>query len=149
MSYVENNLLPNEVINYNWSVHSFYTTMMVIWLSIGIILFISWVQAWWFMWMIGFSVIIAFLYKILYILTTEIVVTNRRVLYKTGVIARNIFELQLNKVESARLDQTVFQRIIWAGTLIVSWTWWHNKPIEYLAKPTDMKTIIYQEIENN
>jgi len=54
----------------------------------------------------------AFLYQLLFILTTEIVVTNKRVLYKTGVIARNVFELQLNKVESARLNQTVFQRII-------------------------------------
>ena len=149
MSYVENNLLPNEIINYEWKVHSFYTIIMVIWIFFGVIFLIWWIQAWWPMWIIGFWMLSAFLYQLLFILTTEIVVTNKRVLYKTGVIARNVFELQLNKVESARLNQTVFQRIIWAWTLIVSWTWWHNKPMEYLSKPTEMRTIIYEIIEND
>ncbi len=149
MSYVENNLLPNEIINYEWKVHSFYTFMMSVGIFIGLIFMIAWIQAWWPMWFFWFGIMIVFLYQLLFILTTEIVVTNKRVLYKTWVIARNVFELQLNKVESARLDQSIFQRIIWAWTLIISWTWWHNKPIQWLASPVDMKTIIYQEIENN
>lgn len=94
-----------------------------------------------------FWMMLPFLYKILYFITAEIAVTNKRVIYKTGVIARNVFELQLEKVESAKLEQTVLQRIIWAGTLIISGTGGHNKPIEYLSKPVQMKTIIYEEIE--
>ncbi|WP_428738714.1 PH domain-containing protein [Sulfurimonas sp.] len=35
-------------------------------------------------------------------------------------MARNVFELQLQKVESARLDQSIIERIIGAGTLVVS-----------------------------
>jgi len=98
--------------------------------------------------MIGLAFILPFGYKLLYFITTEIAVTDSRIVYKTGVIARNVFELQLQKVESARLDQTIFQRIIWAGTLIVSGTWGHNKPIQFLSQPTKMRTIIYKEIES-
>lgn len=148
MPYIESNLLPNETITYEGKVHWFYTFIMIIGLILWIFVLIPWIQAWWPMWIIGFSIIIAFTYQLLFIVTTEIAVTNKRVIYKTWVIARNVFELQLTKVESARLDQSIFQRIIWAWTLIVSWTWWHNKPIQYLAKPTDMRTIIYEEIEN-
>ena len=148
MSYIENNLLPSELVTYEWKIHTFYIFIMSLWVLLGILLLIPWAQAGGGMWMIGFALILPFGYKILYFLTTEIAVTNKRVIYKTGVIARNVFELQLSKVESARLDQTIFQRIIWAWTLIVSGTWWHNKPIEFLSRPTDMRTIIYEEIED-
>lgn len=98
--------------------------------------------------MIGLAFILPFGYKLLYFITTEIAVTDSRIVYKTGVIARNVFELQLQKIESARLDQTIFQRIIGAWTLIVSGTWGHNKPIQFLSQPTKMRTIIYEEIES-
>jgi len=147
MSYLENNLLPNEVVSYEWEVHWLYTLFMVLGLILWVLLMIPWIQAWWGMWLMGFAVVLVFLYQIIFILTTEIAVTNKRVIYKTWIIARDIFELQLTKVESARLEQTIFQRIIGAWTLIISWTWWHNKPIQCLAKPTSMRTVIYEEIE--
>lgn len=145
MSYVLDNLLPNELIKYEWKVHSFYIFILAIFLFLGFLFFIWWIKSG--TWMFWFVIMLPALYHIFFILTTEIVVTNKRVLYKTWIIARNVFELQLNKVESATLDQTIFQRIIWAWTLIVNWTWWHNKPIEYLSKPTEMRTMIYSLIE--
>lgn len=150
MTYVEDNLLSNEVINYEWKVHSFYIFLMWIWVFLGF-LFIIPFFSWWheFNLILWWWIMLWFIYKILYILTTEIVVTNKRVLYKTWFISRNVFELQLSKVESAVLNQTIFERIIWAWTLVVSWTWWHNKPIVNLAKPIEMRTIIYTKIEND
>lgn len=148
MAYIENNLLPNEDVTYKGKVHSFYIFIMYLWVLIGFLFLFSGIQAGWWMWMMWMAIILPFAYKILYFMTTEIAVTNKRVIYKTGVIARNVFELQLAKVESARLDQSIFQRIIGAGTLIVSGTGGHNKPVQYLSKPTDMRTIIYEEIES-
>ena len=40
-------------------------------------------------------------------MTTEIAVTNRRVMMKTGVIARRTTEMNLSKIESVDLDQSV------------------------------------------
>lgn len=143
MSYVLDNLLPTETIKYEWKIHNFYTAMMIIWVIIWFLIMISW---WGFFW---FIIMIICLYFVLSILTTEIIVTDKRIFYKTGIIARNVFELQLTKVESVRLDQTIFQRIIWAWKLIVSWTWWHFRPIENLDNPTKMRNSIYSLIEEN
>lgn len=147
MSYIQDNLLPSEKIKYEWKVHSFYIFIMSFLAFIWFLFFFWWIKSGtWFMW---FAIIIPTLYHVFYMVTTEIAVTNKRVLYKTWIIARNIFELQLDKTESATLDQTIFQRIIWAWTLVVNWTWWHNKPIQYLANPSEMRTIIYSEIEES
>lgn len=141
MSYVLDNLLPNELIKYEWKVHLFYKIIMILWMLFWFLITISW-------WgVFGWAIMLNFLYWFLLFVMTEIVVTDKRVLYKTWIIARNVFELQLNKVESASLNQTIFQRIIWAWTLVISWTWGNNKPIRMLANPTDMKTIIYSTIE--
>jgi len=146
MTYIENNLLPNEEIIYEGKIHGFYIFLLVMWLIIGMIFFLIWLQVppmrlLWFWMIIGFG------YNILFFKLTEIAVTNKRVIFKTWVIARNVFELQLQKVESARLDQSIIERIIWAGTLVVSWTWGHNKPMHYITKPMEMRTVIYEEIE--
>ncbi len=146
MSYAKNNLLDNEIIVYEWKIHKIYLFFMLIWFLLGIKILLAWTDFYSFF---GLWVVLMFIYQILYILTTEIVATNKRVLYKTWVISRNVFELQLNKVESAILNQTIFERIIWAWTLVISWTWWHNKPIVNLANPIKMRNIIYKSIENS
>ncbi|MDD3144764.1 MAG: PH domain-containing protein [Candidatus Gracilibacteria bacterium] len=147
MSYIQDNLLPSEKIKYEGKVHSFYIFIMSFLAFIGFLFFFGGIKSG--TWFMGFAIIIPTLYHVFYMVTTEIAVTNKRVLYKTGIIARNIFELQLDKTESATLDQTIFQRIIGAGTLVVNGTGGHNKPIQYLANPSEMRTIIYSEIEES
>jgi hypothetical protein len=143
MTYILDNLLPNELIKYEWKVHWFYTAVMISGLLFWFFILVS---GWW---IFGIAIMAPFLYQIIFILTTEIAVTNKRVLYKTWIIARDIFELQLDKIESAWLHQTIFQRLISSGTLVINGIGWNNKPIEYLSHPIDMKTIIYATIEKN
>lgn len=47
----------------------------------------------------------------------EIVVTSHRVVMKTGIIARDAFELQIQKVESILVDQTVMGRVLNFGSV--------------------------------
>lgn len=47
----------------------------------------------------------------------EMVVTNRRVIIKTGIISRDTFELQLQKVECIGVDQSIWGRIFNFGTI--------------------------------
>src|SRR4051794_14247815 len=44
--------------------------------------------------------------------TTEIDVTNLRVVHKTGFITRKTFEMSLDKVESVDVDQSILGRIL-------------------------------------
>src|ERR1700730_2504323 len=51
--------------------------------------------------------------------TTEIAVTDRRVIYKRGFIRRYTVEMHMDKVESIDVDQSVFGRIFDFGDVIV------------------------------
>jgi uncharacterized membrane protein YdbT with pleckstrin-like domain len=50
---------------------------------------------------------------------TEIAVTNRRVIYKTGFISRRTNEMQMDKVESVRVDQSIPGRLFDYGDVTV------------------------------
>ena len=50
-----------------------------------------------------------------WLLTTEIVVTNRRLIIKRGIIARRTEELSLNRIEEINLDQGILGRILSYG----------------------------------
>ena len=54
--------------------------------------------------------------------STELAVTSKRVIAKTGLIKRQTVELNHGKVESLNVDQTVPGRIFGFGTLIVNGT---------------------------
>ena len=52
-------------------------------------------------------------------LTTEFVVTNKRVVKKYGLIRRNTQEMNLAKIESVQLQQGIWGRILGYGTVAV------------------------------
>ena len=50
---------------------------------------------------------------------TEIIVTTRRVIYKTGFISRNTVEMNLDKVESVLVQQSLLGRMLDYGSVII------------------------------
>ena len=51
--------------------------------------------------------------------TDEFAVTNRRVIVKTGLISRRTLEMNLNKIESVNVDQSIFGRMLGYGTITI------------------------------
>ena len=51
--------------------------------------------------------------------TDEFGITNKRVIIKTGLIKRNTFEMNLSKIESINVDQSILGRILGYGTIEV------------------------------
>ncbi len=49
--------------------------------------------------------------------TTEIAVTDKRIIYKTGFINRHTEEMNMDKVSSVDVDQTFWGRIFDFGTI--------------------------------
>ena len=64
-------------------------------------------------------VIAAFLVAWLRRWTTEIAVTDKRVIYKTGFIKRHTVEMNMDKVASVDVDQSILGRILDYGTVQV------------------------------
>lgn len=68
-------------------------------------------------------------------ISTELVLTNRRVIAKYGFIATTTFELMITKVEGANIDQTVWGRLLGFGTILVKGTGGGISPIDHIARP--------------
>lgn len=66
---------------------------------------------------------------------TELAVTDRRVIAKFGFIRRSTIELNLSKVESIRVEQTVMGRVFNYGSIIVTGTGSTMDPIAFIAEP--------------
>jgi uncharacterized membrane protein YdbT with pleckstrin-like domain len=68
-------------------------------------------------------------------ISTELVITDQRVIAKHGFIATTSYELMMSKVEGATIDQTVLGRILGYGTLYVKGTGGGISPIDHVASP--------------
>ncbi|MGH7059615.1 MAG: PH domain-containing protein [Stellaceae bacterium] len=74
--------------------------------------------------------------------TTELAVTDHRVIYKTGLLARHTLEMNRSKVESVDVDQTIPGRIFGYGTIIVRGTGGSLEPIRQIADPLSFRSHI-------
>lgn len=81
-------------------------------------------KAWFYLLIFGILVfgIFLFAYVLVRIHTTEIVVTNRRFIMKTGWITRSTQEMGLETIEEVQLEQGVLGRLFGFGQLRVSGT---------------------------
>lgn len=93
-SYVDNNLSRDEKVIYEAHYH-------------------------WKIWIELSSIFTLFLRPLIKTKTDEFVITNKRVIMKTGLISRNIFEMTSSHIESINVDQTIMGRIFNYGTVII------------------------------
>lgn len=73
--------------------------------------------------------------------TTEIEVTDRRVIYKHGFIRRKTQEMNMDKVESVSVDQSVLGRILDYGVITVRGTGTTEgfDPLRTIAAPLEFR----------
>lgn len=74
--------------------------------------------------------------------STELAVTNRRVIAKFGLVSRSTIELNLAKVESIRVEQSIGGRIFGYGSVIVTGTGSTMDPIPYIADPIKFRQAV-------
>jgi uncharacterized membrane protein YdbT with pleckstrin-like domain len=74
--------------------------------------------------------------------TTELAVTDRRVIYKTGIFQRQTVEINRSKVETVGVNQSILGRILGYGTIIVRGTGGSMEPIPYIGDPLTFRSHI-------
>jgi len=74
--------------------------------------------------------------------TTELAVTDRRVIYKSGLLARHTLEMNRSKVESVDVDQSILGRLVGFGTIIVRGTGGSLEPIRMISDPLTFRSHI-------
>ena len=67
--------------------------------------------------------------------TTELAITNKRVIAKFGFIRRKTIELNINKVESIQVEQSIPGRVFNFGTLVISGAGNPQAPIPGISDP--------------
>jgi len=71
--------------------------------------------------------------------TTELAITNKRVVAKFGFISRKTIEINIKKVESIQVDQGILGRIFNFGSLVVSGAGNPQAPIPGISNPVGFR----------
>ncbi len=72
-------------------------------------------------------------------ISSELVITDRRVLIKTGIVRRQTLEMFISKVESIAIDQGFIGRIFDYGSVVIRGTGGLEEPFEAIARPIQFR----------
>jgi len=71
--------------------------------------------------------------------TTELAITNKRVIAKFGLIRRSTVEIGINKIESIQVHQGILARIFNFGSIVVSGAGTPQAPIPGISHPLQFR----------
>jgi uncharacterized membrane protein YdbT with pleckstrin-like domain len=74
--------------------------------------------------------------------TTEIDVTDRRVVYKRGFIRRHTVEMNMDKIESVDVDQSVLGRLFDYGDIVIRGTGVGIEPLRGIDSPLAFRNAV-------
>lgn len=123
MTYAESTLVRGETIVYKASLHWMIFVPAVVLMSflIGIpLLIVDWI-AW---------------------KTTEMAITNKRVILKSGWITRRTLELNLTKVENVSVEQGIVGRLMNFGTITVVGTGGTRESFNWVVSPLEFRKAV-------
>ena len=119
-SYVHNNLISGEQVIYEARLH------WIIFLSLRCVfslLILPLIDRW----------------------TSEFAITNKRVIMKVGLIRRKALEMNLSKIESVNVDQTIMGRILGYGTITVIGTGGTRESFARISKPMEFRRVFQEK----
>ena len=76
----------------------------------------------------------------------EFAVTNKRVIFKAGIVNRTTAEMFLNKIESVGVDQTIAGRIFGYGSVILRGTGGSTEPFDMVTRPLELRRQVQEQI---
>ena len=152
MSYVRSVLQPGETVRYattiHWIVYLPGLLLLVLaalagwvalrpvsnyaaWIAIAgfllacaaVALFVGWFRRW----------------------TTEMAVTDRRIIFKRGFIRRRTIEMHLDKVESVDVDQSIIGRILDYGDILIRGVGVGIEPLKNISAPIEFRNHVTAE----
>ena len=92
------------------------------------------------------AAIIIFSYGVAKRNATEMAVTNRRVLIKTGMTSRRTLDLMLSRVESIGVEETAAGRVLGYGSVVVRGTGGTPEPFLMIAHPQEFRRAVQEQI---
>jgi uncharacterized membrane protein YdbT with pleckstrin-like domain len=81
--------------------------------------------------------------------STEMAVTNKRVIIKVGFLTKRTIELFLAKVESVGVEQSIMGRMMGYGSITLRGTGGTNEPFSHVANPMEFRRQVQHQIEEH
>ncbi len=72
-------------------------------------------------------------------MSTELVITNKKIISKFGLIKRDTIEMLLPKIESIQVNQSVLGRILNYGSVVVSGAGNPQAPVPGISSPIEFR----------
>ena len=163
MSYVEKHLIPGETIQYqtelHWIVMLGHAAIAILLALVAIAIPIAWASlgakkkgpavpgAVYFFALLCLLVGGAlFLVGLLRRRATEMAVTSKRVIVKTGIAGRRTVEILLSRIESVAVDEPALGRLLGYGTVIVRGTGGTPEMFEKIYHPLEFREQVQRQI---
>ena len=163
MSYVEKHLIPGETIQYetklHWIVMVGHAAIAVLLALLAIAIPIAWaflgtkkkgtaVPGGVYLFallclLVGGAL---FLVGLLRRRATEMAVTSKRVIVKTGIAERRTVEILLTRIESVAVDEPALGRLLGYGTVIVRGTGGTPETFEKIYHPLEFREQVQRQI---
>lgn len=89
-----------------------------------------------------FCAIAILIWVVLQLTTTEIAVTNKRVIHKVGLISRKTTEIAFTKIESIEVNQGIFGRMLNYGNIQVRGTGANISKIKGIDEPLKFRAAV-------
>jgi len=151
MAYYTKVLQPDERVlaigHLHWSIHRHALLLLMVALLVL-------VASFWAPWpdgavgirivAVGFAIIglLMFLASSIRRRSTEIVVTDRRVIYKRGILSRHTVEMNVSKIEAVDIEQSLTARLLDYGTIMIHGTGADIEPLQRIERPLAIRSAI-------
>ena len=124
MSYIDNNLMPGERVTYSAKISVWSMLPEIV---AGVILCFL---------LVGFLILL-----VLYLryISTEMAITNQRVIAKKGFISRETVEIDLNRIESIRVQQGLLGRMCDFGAIVLAGAGNPQAPFKGISRPMEFR----------
>jgi uncharacterized membrane protein YdbT with pleckstrin-like domain len=163
LTYVEKHLIPGESVQYqtklHWVVMLGHAVIAVLLGLLAIALPIAWASLGakrkgssvpGTVYMVALVCLLfggaLFLYGVLKRKATEMAVTNKRVIVKTGIAERRTTEILLSRIESVAVDEPALGRLLGYGKVIVRGTGGTPEVFEKIYHPLEFREHVQRQI---
>ena len=145
MSYIDENLLPDERVVYRAELHWIVFARAILVLVAGLILaFVPQIAP------SGLVVLLVgvamFVPPFVAYRTTELGVTNKRVIVKTGLVQGRTLELLLRQVEAISVDQSLVGRMFGFGSITLTGTGGVREIFHRVRDPLELRRRIHGQV---
>lgn len=145
VSYIDENLLPDEHVVYRADLHWIIFARAILVLVVGLVLV--------FVPRIAQASVVVLLIGVVMLVppfvayrTTELGVTNKRVIVKTGLVRRRTLELLLRQVEAILVDQSLLGRLFGFGSITLTGTGGVREIFHRVRDPLELRRRIQGQV---